>query len=142
VASGSCAIIEPKPGVYRLTASYAPQGSFGGSIAPTAATLTVRRAAARPQLHLSARRIRFGHERRERLSVTVSPQYTGRPSGEVVITANRATLCALRLRHGVASCVLSARRLRPGTYSLRVRYDGSSAFRPATSTSSRLRVTG
>jgi hypothetical protein len=56
--------------------------------------------------------------------------------------AGRKTVCALQLKAGRASCTLSARQLRRGTYQLQARYSGSSAFRPATSPAIRLRVTG
>ena len=142
VSTGSCKITEPGPGRYHLSASYGPQGSFAGSATPASRLLTVRKAAARARLRLSSPSIRYGHEQRERLSVAITPQYSGTPGGKVVILAGSKTVCTLRLKAGRASCTLSAKKLRRGTYRLRARYSGSSAFRSATSAPVRLRVTG
>jgi hypothetical protein len=142
VSTGSCKITEPGPGRYHLSASYGPQGSFAGSTTPTSRLLTVHKAATTARLRLSSPTVRYGHEQRERLSVTITPQYSGTPGGKVVILAGSKTVCALRLKGGRASCTLSARQLRRGTYRLRARYGGSSAFRSATSPPVRLRVTG
>jgi hypothetical protein len=142
VSSGSCKITEPGPGRYHLSASYAPQGSFAGSATVTSRLLAVRKAVAKARLRLSSPSARYGHEQRERLSVTIAPQYSGTPGGKVVILAGSKTVCRLRLKAGRASCRLSARKLRRGIYRLRARYGGSSAFRSATSPPVRLRVTG
>jgi hypothetical protein len=142
VSSGSCKITEPGPGRYHVSASYAAQGSFAGSTTVTSRLLTVRKAEARARLRLSSPSVRYGHEQRERLSVTITPQYSGTPGGKVVIVAGSKTVCALRLKAGRASCTPSARKLRRGTYRLRARYGGNGAFRSAISPPVRLRVTG
>lgn len=80
-------------------------------------------------LNLSAKRIAFGREQGERLTVTVRPRLSGAPAGTVVISAKTKTICTLRhLNHGTASCTLTRRQLRPGTYRLVARYSGSSTF--------------
>lgn len=85
------------------------------------------RATTSTALKLSVRRIAYGHEQGERLTVTVRPLDV--PTGSVVISAKTKTICTLRrLRHGTASCTLTRKQLRPGTYRLTARYSGSSAF--------------
>jgi hypothetical protein len=80
-------------------------------------------------LTLSAKRIGYGHEQGERLTVTVRSRLTGVPTGIVVISAKAKTICTLRrLTHGTASCTLTRNQLRPGRYRLTARYSGSSVF--------------
>jgi hypothetical protein len=123
-----------------VSASYGPQGSFAGSGTGVSRRLTVGRATAKAHLKLSAKTVTFGHEQREHLTVTVSPRYTGVPSGKVAILAGPATVCRLTLRRGSASCTLSSHKFRPGSYRLHAHYDGSSAFKAATSAAVTLRV--
>jgi hypothetical protein len=139
VASGSCKITEPAPGSYRVSASYPAQGSFASSTASR--LLKVGKAAARVALKLSAGQVRYGQEHTVRLSVTVKSQYTGTPSGKIVILAGSKTICSVYLRNGKASCLLAGRQLRPGRYALRARYDGNTDFKPGYSPYERIRIT-
>ena len=70
----------------------------------------------------------YGHEAAERLWVTVFAQYAGSPSGKVVVTAGKATICAIKLRSGRGSCVLRSRQLKVGAHRLRAVYAGSTNF--------------
>jgi len=80
-------------------------------------------------LKLSARRLTYGHEHRERLTVTVRSQVPRTPTGTVVISVKTTRICTLRhLVKGTASCTLTRKQLKPGTYRLTARYSGDSAF--------------
>jgi hypothetical protein len=79
-------------------------------------------------LKLSARRVAYGHEHGERLTVIVHPQFTGAPAGTVVIKVKTKAVCTLRIGTGRDSCALSRKQLKPGTYRLMARYLGSNAF--------------
>lgn len=80
-------------------------------------------------LKLSAGRVAYGHEHRERLTVAVRSQVHRTPTGTVVISVKTTTICTLRrLVKGTASCTLTRKQLKPGTYRLAARYVGSSIF--------------
>ena len=98
----------------------------------------------RTALTLSARTVRDHHEKSERLSVRVTPQYAGPVPGTVIVTAGRTTVCMIRLRNGAGACQLSASKLRPGTYHLVARYSRTTDFAASASRAARaavLRVT-
>jgi hypothetical protein len=141
VAAGSCTLAEPKPGRYTVSASYAAQGSFAGSVSG-GSVLAVGRARSAARLRLSRSSVRRGHEQQERLTVRVTPQYAGTPGGAADVLAGRSVLCVVRLRAGGGSCVLARDRLRAGKYTLRARYLGSSIFLGSYSRTARLTVTG
>jgi hypothetical protein len=88
---------------------------------------------------LSAATVTYGHEQRERITVTVSPQRTGRPSGTVTVRTGSTTLCTFALSSGKGYCTLSAKRLSVGKHSLNAGYAGSVGF--STSASSAKTVT-
>ena len=128
IATGACDLTEFRPGSYSLSASYPAQGSFAGSQTAVRTDVTVLRAPTATALKLSSGRIVFGHEQREHLTVTVRPRFAGVPAGTVVISARGKVLCRLVLRHASASCSLTGRQLRPGTYRLTARYLGSPSY--------------
>jgi hypothetical protein len=115
------------PGSYQLTAGYSGDSTFVVS-SSAAADFTVTLAGSKTGLTLSEQRVRYGHETSEKLSVTVSAQYTGVPSGEVVLKVGGTVICSLALRSGRASCRLTARQLKAGHYHLTATYKGSPDF--------------
>lgn len=127
--AASCALqaTDLSVGTYRLKASYGGDSTFVASESPTS-TLTVSKARSRTRLSLSKNKVTYGHEAAERLSVAVFAQYMGVPSGKVVVTAGKATICAIKLRSGRGSCVLRSRQLKVGTHRLRAVYAGSRDF--------------
>jgi Bacterial Ig-like domain (group 3) len=139
--SGSCTLPATglPPGTAQLTAAYNGSADFAASTSPAAA-LTVAKAASKSTLSLSAARVTYGHEQAEHLTVTVTPQYSGTPSGKVTIKAGTATICTITLASGKGSCTLTARQLRVGTYTLAASYPGSSDFTSSTSARKTLTV--
>lgn len=129
-------------GRHPLTASYSGDTRFDGTTS-TPQTLTVT-APTTTALSLSRARVKFGSEQAERLTVTVKSTIsgTGTPGGTVTITAGNNTICrAITLHSGKASCTLTARKLRPGTYHLTARYAGATLFTSSTSPRKTLTVT-
>jgi hypothetical protein len=98
------------------------------------------RAPTTTSLKASVRRIAYGHERRERLTVTVRSRAGGVPTGTVVITAKTRTICKLALRSATASCALRNRQLTPGKYHLIARYQGVSPYAASVSSAETLTV--
>ena len=93
------------------------------------------------RLHLSAPRVRFGHEGTDRLSVTVTPRVAGAVSGTALIRTASRTLCTAHLRRGSGSCRLAARELSRGLHRLRAHFDGNASHAGSTSATVRLLVT-
>jgi hypothetical protein len=75
----------------------------------------------------------YGKERAERLTAAVTARYGGPPGGKVVIKARKGTnpaitICTITLASGKGTCVLAARQLKTGTYTLTARYLGATDF--------------
>jgi phosphate ABC transporter phosphate-binding protein len=123
----ACTVTYPAAGTHSIVATYSGTSGFAAS-ASAAKTLTVAKAATRTALSLSATRVTFGHEQSERLTVTVTPQFSGTPGGKVTIKTGRTTVCTITLASGKGHCTLAPRQLRRGTYRLIATYPGSSNF--------------
>jgi Bacterial Ig-like domain (group 3) len=133
-ARGMCS---PSParlgtGRHKFTALYGGSGDVTSS-ASAARTLLVARASSGSTLSLSAVNVTYGSEGSEKISVKVSPRYTGTPGGTVTVKANGATLAVIRLRSGTGSYTLSTKRLAVGGYSLAATYSGNADFGPSAS---------
>lgn len=140
VATGSCALAEPAPGTYSLSASYPGQAPVAGSGTAGPARVKVGRATSRTTLRLSAAKIRYGHEQSEKLTVTVRPEFAGRPAGTVIIRSGGTAICTLTLRRAAASCTLRSKQLAVGTRKLTARYRGSGDFIGSTSAAKSVKV--
>lgn len=102
-------------------------GTGPSSIA--SASLTPLKATSKTALKLSARRVTYGHERVEHLSVSVSPKKSGlTPTGTVSVKESTKTLCVIKLTSGNGICRFANKRLKAGTYHLVVTYRGSTTF--------------
>jgi len=138
---GSCTLgaTQYNAGAVALSAAYSGPAWFAASESP-AVSFQVIRVATRTALHLSTRTVRYRHERAERLSVLVTPQYAGSVTGTVTVTAGRTTVCVLTVSKGAGSCRLSEAKLRPGIYHLVAHYGSTTDFAGSASPSARLRV--
>ncbi len=126
---GSCTVPATKfsPGTVNVTVSYGGATGFAPS-ATAEKSFTVARAESRTSLSRSVIKVTYGHEHSEKLSIAVSPQYSGAPSGKVTVKAGSATMCAITLKSGKGACTLSARKLRTGRWHLVADYAGNSDF--------------
>jgi len=99
-----------------------PSSAASNSVTPANATsVTV--------LKLSLKKVTYGDEQTEHISVSVSPQHSGStPTGTVTIKASATTLCVIKLKSAKGSCSLSSKELKPGTYHLVATYGGSLEF--------------
>jgi hypothetical protein len=106
------------------TSSSTPVQAFSVASVKTAATTTT-------SLELSARRVTYGDEQVEQLSVSVSPQYQGAtPTGTVTISGAN---CQITLLAGKGSCTLPATYFNAGNRQMVATYNGSSAFKRSAS---------
>jgi hypothetical protein len=80
------------------------------------------------------KKVTYGDEQTEHISVSVSPQHSGSmPAGTVTIKKSATTLCVIKLSSGKGSCTLSAKNLKVGTYHVVATYDGSKSYQGSTS---------
>jgi hypothetical protein len=141
--AGSCKPLlarELGAGTYHLVATYGGSAAFAGSTS-VKETLIVSKATTKTALKLSARKMTYGHEQVEHVSVTISIQYPGMAAlGTVTIKASATTLCVIKLKSDKGSCTLLAKKLKPGTYRLVATYGGSTNFKGSTSTKETLTI--
>jgi hypothetical protein len=126
---GSCTVAATKfgPGTVKVTASYGGATGFASSSAAEK-SFSVAKATSKISLSLSATKVTYGHEQSEKLSVAVSPQYSGTPSGKVTVKTGSTTVCTISLKSGKGTCTLSAKKLGPGSHHLVADYAGNSDF--------------
>jgi hypothetical protein len=132
--TGSCALPATglSAGSATLTASYQGNYLFDSS-AGSPVSITVSTAKSSISLALSDSKVTYGNEQDERLSVSVSPQYRGTPTGSVTVRSGSLTVCKITLRSGSGSCRLSRRALRAGRHELLASYAGDRDFSGSTS---------
>lgn len=140
---GSCTVAATRfaAGTVKLIASYGGATGFQASTSATK-SFAVTKAATRTSLTLAQTTVTYGHERAERLSVSLRARYSGTPSGKVTVTAGRTTVCTITLKSGRGNCRLRSRTLRPGTHHLVATYSGSANFNRSSSTAKTLKVIG
>jgi hypothetical protein len=126
-------------GTQHLVAVYNTSTDFDSS-SSAAKTVTVGKASSKTALKLSAGTITYGKEQSEHLSVTASPQYSGTPTGKVVIKKGSSTVCTITLKSGKGSCTLSSKQFGKGTYTLTASYQGSGDYNGSTSGKATLKV--
>lgn len=127
-------------GTYRLTARYSGNQTYLGSVR-VVPRFTITKASTRTALTLSAARIRYGHETAERLSVKITAQFGTTTAGRVTIKTGKTTLCTITLKAGAGRCTLTAKQLKPGTYTLTAVYAGSLDYHPSASAARPVTVT-
>ena len=123
---GSCGMV----GYYFASAdSQLPFVASGSIAVPTATALA-----------LSATKVTYGHERAEKLSVTVTA-VNGEPvTGTVKVKAGSKVVCSVTLSAGHGSCKPAASALKPGTYSLVAQYGPAQEFEGSPSPAKALTV--
>ena len=138
---GSCTVPAAKfgPGTLHLAAFYGGGISFQTSQSFTQ-TLTVKKATTRTAVGLNKPSVTFGKEQAERVFVAVAPQFGGTPTGTATIKAGTRTVCAITLKAGKGSCLLTAKEFNPGTYQLTASYPGKGGFTGSASGPKTLKV--
>jgi len=127
-------------GTARLTASYAGDADYAGSLSAVK-KLAVARASSKTVLNLSAGGLTYGAEQRDRISVAVDPAHGGTAAGRVTVTAGGATICVITVRSARGTCSPAATRLAAGHYKLTAAYGGSGDVTSSVSAARSLSVT-
>ena len=107
LSSGSCTLAAAAlpPGPAQLTASYAGSTELGFAPSVSSAEpLTVAKEPTTTAVSLSAAKVTYGAEQRERISVAVKPAF-GVPAGRVTVKAGSAVICVVTLRSDRKSVV-------------------------------------
>jgi hypothetical protein len=111
-----------------------PSSAVSNSVTPAKAT-------SETSLKLSLKKVTYGDEQTEHISVSVSPQHSGSmPAGTVTVKASATTLCVIKLKSGKGSCRLSPKRLKAGTYHLVATYGGSKSYQGSISAKETLTI--
>ena len=135
VSTGSCSLTEHAAGSYSITAGYPGDANFGSSTSP-GVTVTVAKATTTTGLTVSPGSVTYGHEAALKLTATVSPQFTGTPTGTLTITAGTVTLCKVTLSAATGSCSpVSGTSLSTGSHTLTASYSGDGNFDSSTGAS-------
>ena len=131
ISTGSCQITKQKPGSYTLTASYPGDPNFASSQS-SPSTITVTRATSTTVLALPAGPVIYGDEQTATLTVTVSPAYSGTPTGTVTIKSAGVKVCTITLTGGAGTCSLSPTKFSAGKHRLQAAaYHGDAMFSPS-----------
>jgi hypothetical protein len=124
-------------GTDQLTATYDGDASYAS--ASTSTTVAVAKAATTPVVTVSPATVTFGTKYNAIVSVTVAPQFTGTPTGDVTVYLNGNPMCAAALTAGKASCAVTG-GLNAGRYAITVSYTGNGNFASSTSAAQYLTV--
>ncbi len=124
--TGSCALKAAAlpPGAAKLTASYAGNADFGASVSAVR-SLAIAKERATTTVSLSATKLSYGAEQRERIAVAVKPAHGGTPTGRVTVKAGSAVICVITLRSARGTCSPGPARLAAGRHAITAVYGGS-----------------
>jgi len=111
-------------GSYDVSGAHGGAGAFELTELPARSTGTL--------IGLSAGTVVYGKEQAGRVSVKVTAGL-GFPPGRVVVWAGPKAVCAIALKSGQGSCLLTAKELGTGTYHLVARYSATAPYLQSTS---------
>jgi large repetitive protein len=123
---GSCALksVALPPGTAKLKASYAGNADFGSSVS-AARSLAIAKERTTTTVSLSAAKVSYGAEQRERISVAARPAHGATPTGHVTVKAGSAVICVITLRSAKGTCSPGRARLAAGRHAITAVYGGS-----------------
>jgi Big-like domain-containing protein len=131
-------------GAYSFTGNYSGDQFYSGSTftsSGTALTVTPALSATTTTLGVQPATATFGSEQAVKLTVGVTAQAGGTPTGTVTITAGSATVGTITLANGTGTRALTASQLPPGSYQLVATYGGDQASKDSASAQQVLTVT-
>ena len=140
-AAGSCLLSATAlaAGRSELAARYAGSADFAVSTS-AAAFLTISPITTSTALSLSAGAVEYGQEQSEHVTVAVTAEYVGQPSGRVTVKSGTRSVCVVTITTGRGTCALAASALAAGTADLSASYAGGGDFAPSYSASRVLAV--
>ena len=137
---GSCALPATRFGIgsYRMSASYT--GAAQSCRPRQAPDPDGSQGADGNAYRVVGRTVEFGHENRLRVSVSVSPQHGGAPSGKVTVKAGNTAVCAITLKSEKGTCTLTAKSFNAGSYTVTATFGGNADFLASVSARKTLRI--
>ena len=132
---GTCSLTSAQLGAATYTSvagTYNGDSNFTGSTSTPTQSFTVNQATATTSLSLAQTSVVYGNESAETFTATVTPQFSGTPSGTVDVKNGSTTLCTITLP---GTCTLTNTQLgASGTaYSVTATYNGDINFSASTS---------
>ncbi len=116
---------------YAVVATYDGDQNFSSSLAPST-DLTVTRASSGTALMLSTSAVAYGDEQSVAFTATVTPEFTGSPTGTVTVATGPTTLCTVLLPTTTPSCTTDPQRTSMGAsgtpYAVTASYSGDGNF--------------
>jgi hypothetical protein len=139
--TGSCALKAAAlpPGTAKLTASYAGNADFGSS-ASAVRSVAIAKEPTTTTVSLSATKVTYGAEQRERIAVAVRPAHGGTPTGRVTVKAGSTTIRVISLTSGKGAYTLAAGALAGGAVKLTASYGGDTRYARSSSGPKKLAV--
>ena len=140
--TGSCALAAAAlpPGTAQLTASYAGNADLGFAPSVSAAEpLTIAKEPTTTTVSLSAAKVTYGAEQRERISVAVKPA-SAAPTGQVTVKAGGTTIRVIALTSGKGTYTLAGGALAGGTVKLTASYVGDTRYARSSSAPKNLAI--
>ena len=120
-------------GTYAVVPSQGTLSATNYNFTFTNGILTVAQASTSTSLTVAQTSVAYGNETAQTFTITVTPQFTGTPTGKVTVKNGTTTLCTINLP--VTNCSLTRTQLTPGAYSsVAATYNGDTNFMVATST--------
>jgi hypothetical protein len=110
-------------GTYQMTASYLGDSNFSASATTSGQQLTISSATTTTALTLSSFTVSYGNEQAVQFGASVTPEYSGVPTGLVTIAEAGQSLCSFEVLF--PACTASATALPPGTYQVTASYSGT-----------------
>jgi hypothetical protein len=125
-------------GTSRIVGTYSGPGYRSAQSVPQ--EVTVVAATTTTTLALSPATVTYGNEQAGHLSVKVTAQHGGTPTGAVVVESGKVTVCVIRLSGGTGACTLPVSKLSVGTHALTAIYGGDNSFQGSDSAAETLTV--
>jgi hypothetical protein len=134
----------PAGGPYTVAATFNGDTNLSTTTGTAGTGLTVTQASATPTITLSAASVTYGNETSgETITATVAPQFSGTPTGTVIVKTGSTTICTVTLSGGTGTCSPTSATLltASGTaYSVTGAYSGDTNFTGSISTSKSLTI--
>jgi pseudomonalisin len=123
-----------------VVASYPGDSNDAPATSTPYLAFSVAKATSSTTLTLSTTTVTVGHENALRISFAVVPEFSGAPTGTVVVSAGSKALCSVALASGKGACTLGKSALGAGTYALTAAYPGDPNFIVSSSGARALKV--
>jgi hypothetical protein len=128
-ARGTCSLAKTRlaAGTVKLTAGYSGSADFSSSRSG-AKTLTISKSSSTTALTVSKANVQYGSEQGEKISVKVTPKFSGSLTGTVTVKAGSAIIAVIRLSSGQGSYTFTSKKLKVGKYTLVATYSGNADY--------------